>query len=77
MIDIIVGAVLVVLVGAAIAYIVREKKRGVACIGCPAAGTCGAKNRPGSTGCSSCAAEALEDSLDEIREAVRNGQGEE
>ena len=75
MIDYIVGAVLGILIGAAIAYIIREKKRGAACIGCPAAGTCGAKNRPGSAGCSSCA--ALEDSLDEIREAVRSGQSEE
>ena len=72
MIDIIVGGVLVVLVGAAIAYIIREKKKGVACIGCPAAGTCGAKNHPGSAGCSSCA--TLEDSLDEIREAVHGGK---
>ena len=72
MIDIIVGGVLAVLVGAAIAYIIREKKKGVACIGCPAAGTCGAKNHPGSAGCSSCA--ALEESLDEIREAVHGGK---
>ena len=72
MIDIIVGGVLAVLVGAAIAYIIREKKKGVACIGCPAAGTCGAKNHPGSAGCSSCA--NLEDSLDEIREAVHGGK---
>lgn len=72
MIDIIVGGVLAVLVGAAIAYIIREKKKGVACIGCPAAGTCGAKNRPGSSGCSSCA--TLEESLDEIREAVHGGK---
>ena len=75
MIDIIVGLVLAVLIGAAAAYIIREKKRGVACIGCPAAGTCEAKNRPGSSGCSSCA--ALEGSLDEIREAVKSGQTEE
>ena len=74
MIDIFVGLVLAVLIGAAIAYIVKAKKRGVACIGCPSAGTCGAKNRPGSAGCSSCA--ALESSLDEIREAVKSGQTE-
>ena len=74
MIDILVGLVLAVLIGAAIAYIIREKKRGVACIGCPSAGTCGAKNRPGSAGCSSCT--ALESSLDEIRGAVKSGQTE-
>lgn len=32
--------VLILVVGAAIAYIVHEKRRGVKCIGCPVAGTC-------------------------------------
>ncbi len=40
MADIIVVGVLVVLVGAATAYIVRAKKKGVACIGCPSCGSC-------------------------------------
>ncbi len=40
---------LVVILGGAIAYIVRAKKRGVKCIGCPAAETCGAKK--GSCAC--------------------------
>lgn len=65
MADIIVGAVLVILVGAAIAYIIREKKKGVVCIGCPAAGTCGAKKHPGGAGCSCTMAEELERSLRE------------
>ena len=52
MADFIVGGILVVLVGAAIAYIVKEKKKGTVCSGCPSAGTCGAKNRPGGAGCS-------------------------
>ena len=38
-------------VTAAITYIVKEKKRGVKCIGCSAAGTCGSKGNP-SAGCS-------------------------
>ncbi len=42
-IDIIVSVVLVVIIGAAIAYIVRSKKRGDACIGCPYAKQCGGK----------------------------------
>lgn len=75
MIDIIVGLVLAVLIGGAIAYIVKEKKKGTVCIGCPAAGTCGAKNHPGSAGCSCCS--GLESSLDEIREAVRKDRTEE
>ena len=35
--------VLIAILGGAIAYIVRAKKRGAKCIGCPAAGSCGAK----------------------------------
>ena len=40
MADIIIGIVLLAVVGLAIAYIVREKKKGVRCIGCSSAGTC-------------------------------------
>ena len=42
--------VLIAILGGAIAYIVRAKKRGAKCIGCPAAGNCGAK-KGGCTGC--------------------------
>lgn len=49
MIDFIAWGVLLILVGGAIAYIVKSKKNGVKCIGCPAAGTCAnAKNCSGS-----------------------------
>ena len=75
MIDIIVGAVLVILVGAAIAYIIREKKKGVACIGCPAAGTCGAKKHPGSAGCS-CSLDA-EKIAEELRAAASESREKE
>ena len=44
MADIIIGIVLLVVVGIAIAYIVKGKKRGVKCIGCPSAGTCQKRN---------------------------------
>ena len=50
MTDILIIAILLILVGSAIAYIRKEKKRGAACIGCPYAGEC-AKKRQG--GCSS------------------------
>lgn len=40
MTNFIVILIVTVIVGVAIAYIVKEKKRGVKCIGCPAAGTC-------------------------------------
>ncbi len=40
MTNFIVILIVAIIVGAAIAYIVREKKRGVKCIGCPASGNC-------------------------------------
>ena len=40
MADLIVGGILIVVVGAAISYIVKAKKKGIKCIGCPAAGQC-------------------------------------
>lgn len=41
--NVIVGGILVIIVGGAVLYIRKEKKKGVTCIGCPSAGTC-AKN---------------------------------
>lgn len=40
MADIIVGIILILLIGGAVAYIVKEKKKGTKCIGCPAGGSC-------------------------------------
>ena len=40
MADIIVTIILVVLIGGAVTYIVKAKKSGVKCIGCPAGGNC-------------------------------------
>lgn len=45
--DIIAAIVIVVIVGLAIGYIVKEKRRGAKCIGCPYGKTC-------SGGCSTC-----------------------
>lgn len=49
MADLIISVVLVVLVGAAVLYIRKEKKKGTRCIGCPAAGTCA--HSAGKSGC--------------------------
>ena len=38
--NLIVIGILLVLVGAAVLYIWKEKKKGTRCIGCPAAGRC-------------------------------------
>jgi len=40
MANVIVVAVVLVILGTAIAYIRKEKKKGVKCIGCPAAAEC-------------------------------------
>ena len=38
--NIIILLIIIALVGSAIFYIVKEKKKGNKCIGCPSAGTC-------------------------------------
>ena len=48
--DILVGLVVLLAVGAAAAYIIHEKKKGVMCIGCPEGGTCARKGK-GGCGC--------------------------
>ena len=50
MANFVVIAVLVLVVGAAITYIVKEKKKGAVCIGCSHAGSCGRKQK-GDSGC--------------------------
>lgn len=50
MANFIVAVILMIIIGSSIIYITKEKKRGVKCIGCPAAGTCSAKCG-GSSGC--------------------------
>ena len=41
--NVIIIAVLLLVLGGAVAYIVRAKKHGVKCIGCPAGGNCTGK----------------------------------
>lgn len=40
MADLIIAAIVVLILGAAIAYIVKAKKSGAKCIGCPSGGSC-------------------------------------
>ena len=44
MIDIIVSLIVIAVVGAAVAYMIREKKKGRVCIGCSMSGSCGKKS---------------------------------
>ena len=50
MTNLIVIIVLAIIIGVAVAYIVKEKKKGVKCVGCPDAGKCAARNN-GGCGC--------------------------
>lgn len=46
----IIVAVLAIIIGAALAYVIKAKKSGAKCIGCPDSKTCASKNT--SSGCS-------------------------
>lgn len=50
MTDLIVVGIILIIVGASVAYIVNAKKHGVKCIGCPAGGNCPGKSG-GGCGC--------------------------
>ncbi len=43
MTDVIIVGILVIIVGAAIAYIIKSKKSGAKCIGCPSGCNCSGK----------------------------------
>lgn len=52
MIDIIIGIILLAIVGGAVFYVVKAKKSGVKCIGCPESKNCSSKsNVNNSCGC--------------------------
>ncbi|MBQ8541524.1 MAG: FeoB-associated Cys-rich membrane protein [Clostridia bacterium] len=50
MVNIIIPIVLVLIVGGAIAYIIKAKKNGAKCIGCPSGGCC-SQNKGESCNC--------------------------
>ncbi len=54
MADLIVGGILLILVGAAVVYLVKEKKKGVKCIGCPSEGQCHNRSSHCSDTCEHC-----------------------
>lgn len=55
MANIILTAVILLIVGSAAAYIRKEKKRGVKCVGCPDAMVCAGKCSGCSGNCGKCA----------------------
>ena len=52
-IDILIGVIVFIILRRAISYIVKQKKKGVKCIGCPYAGECAAKAQGHDCGCPS------------------------
>lgn len=52
--NIIAIAALVLILGVAVWYIIKAKKSGRKCIGCPDGGACSAKNGGCGCGCSGC-----------------------
>ncbi len=44
MVNLIASVVIIALLGGATAYIIRSRKKGQKCIGCPYSKTCGGKN---------------------------------
>ena len=61
MTDIIIIALLAVIAAAIVIYLVREKKRGVTCVGCPYAKQCAKKRNGGCGGQTSCTGEQKKD----------------
>jgi len=54
LIDYIVIAVIVLIIGGAVAYIIKAKKSGKKCIGCPDGCSCDTKHKGGDGGCGNC-----------------------
>lgn len=49
--DIIVIGIIVLIIGSALFYVIKAKKRGQKCIGCPYACSCNSKNNQKQGGC--------------------------
>ena len=58
--------VLVLVVGGAVAYIIKAKKSGQKCIGCPHSSSCGARTASGGCGgsCACCSKECKKSTAD-------------
>ena len=54
MTDVIVALILMAIIGGAVTYIIRQKKKGTKCIGCPDSGSCGGHCSGGCNGAGEC-----------------------
>lgn len=55
--NIIIIAVLAIILGGAVAYIIKAKKSGKKCIGCPSGGSCSGYCSGGCASCTHCSSE--------------------
>ncbi|MBQ9960761.1 MAG: FeoB-associated Cys-rich membrane protein [Firmicutes bacterium] len=51
--DFLIGIIVFVILRRAISYIIKAKKKGVKCVGCPYAGECASKNNGADCNCQS------------------------
>lgn len=51
MVDFLIIAIVFIVLAVAIVHIIKEKKKGTRCIGCPAAGTCSQNHGEGGCSC--------------------------
>ena len=51
MIDLLIGIILLAIIGTAVGYIYKTKKRGTGCVGCPEGGNCSRCSKGDGKGC--------------------------
>jgi len=70
MADIVAVLVIVLILGAAVAYIVRQKRAGVKCIGCSVGQECAKKAQAAQAGGCSCGCGSVERMIESVEKAL-------
>lgn len=70
-IDIVAFLVILACVGAAVAFIVREKRRGVKCVGCAVGKSCAQKQKAAMAAAGACSCEAADKMLADLERNLR------
>lgn len=69
--DIVALLVILACVGAAVAFIVREKRRGVKCVGCAVGKSCAQKQKAAMAAGGACSCEAADKMLADLEKSLR------
>ena len=69
--DIVALLVILACVGAAVAFIVREKRRGVKCVGCAVGKSCAQKQKAAMAADGACSCEAADKMLADLEKSLR------